>query len=101
MFDFRYYHWKLATCSIISILLFFGCAEENAEENKDSSSTSSITYSSSITTYSIGGTVTGLSGFLVIKLIVQMILLLNKLERIMSVLLSRPESVPEVHIVFR
>ena len=97
MFDFRYYHWKLATCSIISILLFFGCAEEN----KDSSSTSSITYSSSITTYSIGGTVTGLSGFLVIKIIVQMILLLNKLERIMSVLLSRPESVPEVHIVFR
>ena len=67
MFDFRYYHWKLATCSIISILLFFGCAEENAEENKDSSSSSSITYSSSITTYSIGGTVTGLSGFLVIQ----------------------------------
>ena len=97
MFDFQNYLWKLAAFSIISILLFVGCAAEN----KDSSSSSSTTSSSSITTYSIGGTVTGLSGFLVIKIIVQMILLLNKLERIMSVLLSRPESVPEVHIVFR
>lgn len=57
MFNFRYYHWKLATCSIILILSFFGCADEN----KDSSS------SSSSTSYSIGGTVTGLSGVLVIQ----------------------------------
>ena len=55
MFDFRYYHWKLATCSIISILLFVGCAAE--DEDSSSSSTS----------FSIGGTVTGLSGVLIIQ----------------------------------
>ena len=56
MFNFQFYHWKLAACFIISILLFFGCAAEN----KDSSSSSS-------TTFSISGTVTGLSGVLVIQ----------------------------------
>ena len=56
MFYFRNYHWKLITFFISSILLFFGCASENT----DSSSSSSPTYS-------IGGTVTGLSGVLVIQ----------------------------------
>jgi len=56
VFNFQFYHWKLAACFIISILLFFGCAAEN----KDSSSSSS-------TTFSISGTVTGLSGVLVIQ----------------------------------
>ena len=56
MFNFQFYHWKLAACFIISILLFVGCAAEN----KDSSSSSS-------TTFSISGTVTGLSGVLVIQ----------------------------------
>ncbi len=57
MFNCRHYNWKQAACIIISILLFFGCADDN----KDSSS------SSSSTTYSIGGTVTGLSGVFVIQ----------------------------------
>ena len=56
MFYFRNYHWKLITFFISSILLFFGCAAENTDSG-----------SSSSTTYSIGGTVTGLSGVLVIQ----------------------------------
>ena len=55
VFDFQNYHWKLAACSIISILLFVGCAAE--DEDSSSSSTS----------FSIGGTVTGLSGVLIIQ----------------------------------
>ena len=56
MFYFQNYLWKLAACSIISILLFVGCAAEN----EDSSS-------SSISSFNIGGTVTGLSGVLIIQ----------------------------------
>ena len=55
MFYFQNYLWKLAACSIISILLFVGCAAE--DEDSSSSSTS----------FSIGGTVTGLSGVLIIQ----------------------------------
>ena len=56
MFYFQNYHWKLAACSIISILLFVGCAAEN-EDSSTSSSTS----------FNIGGTVTSLSGVLIIQ----------------------------------
>jgi len=50
------YHWKLAACSIISILLFVGCAAENEDSSSSSSSS-----------FNIGGTVTGLSGVLIIQ----------------------------------
>ncbi len=56
MFDFQNYHWKLTAFSIISILLFVGCAAEN--EGSSSSSSSA---------FNIGGTVTGLSGVLIIQ----------------------------------
>ena len=56
MFDFQNYHWKLAACSIISILLFVGCAAENEDSSSSSSSS-----------FNIGGTVTGLSGVLIIQ----------------------------------
>ena len=55
MFDFQNYLWKLAAFSIILILLFVGCAAES----EDSSSSS--------TSFSIGGTVTGFSGVLIIQ----------------------------------
>ena len=56
MFDFQNYLWKLAACSIISILLFVGCAAENEDSSSSSSSS-----------FNIGGTVTGLSGVLIIQ----------------------------------
>jgi len=56
VFDFQNYHWKLAACSIISILLFVGCAAENEDSSSSSSSS-----------FNIGGTVTGLSGVLIIQ----------------------------------
>jgi hypothetical protein len=56
VFDFQNYHWKLTAFSIISILLFVGCAAEN--EGSSSSSSSA---------FNIGGTVTGLSGVLIIQ----------------------------------
>ena len=56
MFDFQNYHFKLAACSIISILLFVGCAAENEDSSSSSSSS-----------FNIGGTVTGLSGVLIIQ----------------------------------
>ncbi|MCH1520987.1 MAG: hypothetical protein L7T82_05665, partial [SAR324 cluster bacterium] len=56
MFYFQNYHWKLAACSIISILLFVGCAAENEDSSSSSSSS-----------FSISGTVTGLSGVLIIQ----------------------------------
>ena len=56
MFDFQNYHWKLTAFSIIPILLFVGCAAEN--EGSSSSSSSA---------FNIGGTVTGLSGVLIIQ----------------------------------
>ncbi len=56
MFDFQNYHCKLAACSIISILLFVGCAAENEDSSSSSSSS-----------FSISGTVTGLSGVLIIQ----------------------------------
>ena len=56
MFDFQNYHWKLTTFSIISILLFVGCAAENEDSSSSSSSS-----------FKIGGTVTGLSGVLIIQ----------------------------------
>ena len=56
MFYFKNYHWKLTACSIILILLFVGCAAEN--EGSSSSSSSA---------FNIGGTVTGLSGVLIIQ----------------------------------
>ncbi len=56
MFYFQNYHWKLAACSIISILLFVGCAAENEDSSSSSSSS-----------FNIGGTVTGLSGVLIIQ----------------------------------
>jgi len=54
--DFQNYLWKLAACSIISILLFVGCAAENEDSSSSSSSS-----------FNIGGTVTGLSGVLIIQ----------------------------------
>jgi len=56
VFDFQNYLWKLAACSIISILLFVGCAAENEDSSSSSSSS-----------FNIGGTVTGLSGVLIIQ----------------------------------
>ena len=56
MIDFQNYLWKLAACSIISILLFVGCAAENEDSSSSSSSS-----------FNIGGTVTGLSGVLIIQ----------------------------------
>jgi len=56
VFYFQNYHWKLAACSIISILLFIGCAAENEDSSSSSSSS-----------FNIGGTVTGLSGVLIIQ----------------------------------
>ena len=56
MFYFQNYHWKLAACSIISILLFVGCAAENEDSSSSSSSS-----------FNISGTVTGLSGVLIIQ----------------------------------
>jgi len=56
VFYFQNYHWKLAACSIISILLFVGCAAENEDSSSSSSSS-----------FNIGGTVTGLSGVLIIQ----------------------------------
>ncbi len=56
MFDFQNYHWKLTAFSIISILLFVGCAAENEDSSSSSSSS-----------FNIGGTVTGLSGVLIIQ----------------------------------
>ncbi|MGY8700539.1 MAG: hypothetical protein ACKVJ3_05190, partial [bacterium] len=53
---FQNYHWKLAACSIISILLFVGCAAENEDSSSSSSSS-----------FNISGTVTGLSGVLIIQ----------------------------------
>ena len=53
---FQNYHWKLAACSIISILLFVGCAAENEDSSSSSSSS-----------FSISGTVTSLSGVLIIQ----------------------------------
>ena len=56
MFDFQNYHWKLTAFSIISILLFVGCAAENEDSSSSSSSS-----------FNIGGTVTSLSGVLIIQ----------------------------------
>jgi len=56
VFDFQNYHWKLTAFSIISILLFVGCAAENEDSSSSSSSS-----------FNIGGTVTGLSGVLIIQ----------------------------------
>jgi len=56
VFDFQNYLWKLAACSIISILLFVGCAAENEDSSSSSSSS-----------FNIGGSVTGLSGVLIIQ----------------------------------
>jgi hypothetical protein len=55
VFYFQNYQWKLAAFSIILILLFVGCAAENEESSSSSSS------------FNIGGTVTGLSGVLIIQ----------------------------------
>jgi len=56
VFYFKNYHWKLTACSIILILLFVGCAAENGDSSSSSSSS-----------FNIGGTVTGLSGVLIIQ----------------------------------
>jgi len=56
VFYFQNYHWKLTACSIILILLFVGCAAENGDSSSSSSSS-----------FNIGGTVTGLSGVLIIQ----------------------------------
>jgi len=55
VFYFQNYQWKLAAFSIILILLFVGCAAEDEESSSSSSS------------FNIGGTVTGLSGVLIIQ----------------------------------
>ena len=55
MFYFHNYQWKLAAFSIILILLFVGCAAEDEESSSSGSS------------FNIGGTVTGLSGVLIIQ----------------------------------